>query len=348
MPEKKKQHYVPKQYLKFFSNFEQRTHVRLYNLRTKLYLKSASIDGQNQKDYFYGKTPDIENAFAEFETRTCDIIREIIQTNSLPTHESDDYWCLLVYVMYQQNRTQLSALKIEKLLNQVTLKMLKDRFVPTSEIQEIKQQFEYPGIASLENVPELIDAVSDLKCKLLINKTKHSFITSDHPVVKWNQFLNKRKYHDPRVGFNLKGLKLFFPISPNIMLMYYDRDIYTFENETDSVDIFNERDVWILNLIQTYTCNELVFFNQTIDEVYINRLFDEQLKIQLKINKLIEDYCKKKNTRIHLNEIQKENLIMEHIGVLSFITEHSQVKQLSFTNPVDYIRSRKNFTTKKQ
>jgi hypothetical protein len=345
MPEKKKQHYVPKLYLKFFSNFDKRTHVGLYNLRTNLYLKSASIDGQNQEDYFYGKNTKIENAFSDLENRIESIIREIIRTNSLPALDSEDYLCLLVYVMFQQNRTKLSALKIENLLNQVTQMIKNDKFVPTVELAEIHHQYEYPGIASLENISELIDAVLDLKCKLLINKTEHPFITSDHPVVKWNQFLNQRKYPNPRTGLATKGLMLLFPISPNIIIAYFDSDVYSLGDDNDSVDVLNENDVLILNLIQSYQCKELVFFNQVIDEVYIKDLLNEKTKINLLINALRLDYCNAKNTNLQLNELQKENLVMNHIGVLSFISDHPRINQLTLSKPNDYIRSGARITT---
>ncbi len=345
MPEKKKQHYVPKLYLKFFSNFNNMTHVGLFNLRTDLYIKSASIDGQNKEDYFYGKESDIEDAFSELETRTCNIIREIIRTNNLPQKDSDDYSLLLEYVMYQQNRTKLSALKNENLLNQVTQMILKDRFVPTNEIAEIKFEYEYPGLAGLEIVPQLINAVSDLKCKLLINKTKAPFITSDHPVIKWNQFLNQRKYPEPRTGLAMKGLKLLFPISPNIILAYYDSEIYSLGDEDIIVEIFNSRDVWILNFIQSINCHEIVFFNQEIDETYAKGLLIEQNNIVTKIIARIQDYCIANNCTIDFKNIQFENLILDQIETLSFITENLDVNKYFFSKPNDFIRPNSHIDT---
>jgi hypothetical protein len=50
MPNKKKQHYIPKFYLKFFSNFDSKTHIGLLNLKNGKYVGSASIDGQNKRN----------------------------------------------------------------------------------------------------------------------------------------------------------------------------------------------------------------------------------------------------------------------------------------------------------
>jgi hypothetical protein len=338
MTKKKRQHYVPKLYLRFFSNLGERTHVGLYNLRTYIFIQSASIDGQNKEDYFYGKESDIEDAFSELETKTCDIIREIIRTNNLPPNDSYDYFLLLEYVMYQQNRTKLSALKNENLLNQVSQMILKDRFVPTKEIAKIEIKYEYPALAGLEVVPELINAVSDLKCKLLINRTKESFITSDHPVVKWNQFLNQRKYSEPRTGLAMKGLKLFFPISPNIILAYYDSEIYSLGDENIIVEIYDEKDIWILNLIQSINCHENVFFNQEINETYAKGLLIEQNNIVKKIIARIQDYCITNKLTIYKKNIQFENLILDQIETLSFITENPHVNKFVISKSSDVIR----------
>lgn len=338
MPEKKKQHYVPKLYLKFFSNFNEKTYIGLFNLRTSLYVESASIVGQNQENYFYGKESDIEDAFGDLEDKTCKIMQEIIQTYNLPPKDSDDYCLLLEYVMYQLKRTKLSALKNENLLNQLTKMQLKNRFVPTNEILETKIEYEYPSLAGLVIVPDLISAVSDLKCKLLINKTKESFMTSDHPVTKWNQFLNQRKYPEPRTGLAMKGLKLFFPISPNIILAYYDSEIYSIGNEDIVVEIYNPKDVWILNFIQSINCNEVVFFNQEIDETYAKGLLIERNNLEAEIITQIQDYCNTNNCSVNLKEMQFGNLILDKFESLSFVTEKTLIHKIDFSKPNDLIR----------
>lgn len=338
MPNKKKQHYIPKFYLKFFSNFDSKTHIGLLNLKNGKYVGSASIDGQNKEDYFYGIETEIEGALAVLENKTCEIIREIIQNKNLPPIESEDYYILLVYVMYQQRRTKFSALKKNNLLNQVSQMLLNDRLVPDNEIADIKFEYNYPGLAALEVVPELIAVVSDLKCKLITNKTKESFITSDHPVAKWNQFLNIKKHRDPRTGLAMRGLKLFFPISPTITLVYYDSDVYNIGKEDSNVELFSSKDVWLLNLIQTFSCNEIIFFNQEIDESYARGLLIERNNLITKTNNYIEDYCKANKCTVNLNDMQFGNLILDQFEILSFVKEKSHVKDIVFSKPYDFIR----------
>jgi len=314
------------------------THVGLLNLKSNKYVGSASIDGQNKEDYFYGIETEIEDALAVLENKTCEILCEIILNKNLPPLESEDYYILLVYVMYQQRRTKISALRANDLLNQVSQMLLKDRLVPDNQIANVKFEYNYPGLAAIGVVPELIAVVSDLKCKLIINKTKESFITSDHPVAKWNQFLNIMKHRDPRTGLAMRGLKLFFPISPTITLVYYDSDVYEIGKDDSSVELFSLKDVWLLNLIQTLSCNEIIFFNQEIDESYARGLLIERNNLITKTNNYIENYCKTNKCTVNLNDMQFGNLILDQFETLSFITEKCHLKEITFSKPNDFIR----------
>ncbi len=339
MADNKNQHYVPRFYLKHFCNAGEDKHFGIYIFDRDKYLKSVPIDSQTSEDYFYGKDLIVEKALGELEGKCESILSQIIETLELPAKGSDNYYLLLEYVMYQQNRTKLSANRSQNTLNQLSQLRLKDRFVPTAEIAEIKFEYEYPVLSSLAVVPELIAAVYDLKCKLLINKTKYSFITSDHPVVKWNEFLNQRKYPEPRTGLAMRGLKLFFPIYPNITLVYYDSEIYDIGNDNQQiVEISNSKDIFTLNLIQLFNCNEVIFFNQEITESYTKRLSEEQKRVETQIIENIENYCKINNCTVNRNEIQFENLLLNEISSLCFVTEKTEVKDMKLSKSNDYIR----------
>jgi len=53
MPQNKKQHYVPKFYLKRFTPNERL--INLYNLKSRRNIIGASLSSQCYKDYMYGK-----------------------------------------------------------------------------------------------------------------------------------------------------------------------------------------------------------------------------------------------------------------------------------------------------
>ena len=76
----------------------------------------------------------------------------------------------------------------------------------------------------------------DLEYKLLVAPAGSFHIASDNPVVFLNQYIDRgdqRRVHAVSAatalgsrGFASRGLQISFPISPQLSLFLYDRDIY--------------------------------------------------------------------------------------------------------------------------
>lgn len=66
MADKKKQHYVPKFYMKNFA--DSKKNVSVYNLKSKKVIADVPYNSQCYKDYFYGKDHVLEDEFAKKET----------------------------------------------------------------------------------------------------------------------------------------------------------------------------------------------------------------------------------------------------------------------------------------
>jgi len=325
MPANKKHHYVPRFYLKFFSNFGEKTHIGLYLLNKKKFIESAAIDGQNYNDYFYGREIEVEHALGKLENKAKIIIENIINTQTLPERNSEEYLSLLEHIIYQLNRTEISAKKTEDLLEQVT-KMFNDGKETDCQIEA---KYDYPALASIENVDIYFNAILDLKIKLIINKSKDSFITSDNPVVKWNQFLKNKNYYSLRNGLSMRGLKLFFPISSKFMIIYYDTEIYDIGRMYENfVEVNSSEDIYILNLLQTIHCNEKVYFNENVSDSYVKRILNTKTNI----------FTKAHGETLNQNYSSFENLIFNSIKDISFINVKKKVDKMIFSNPNDYIR----------
>lgn len=93
-------------------------------------------------------------------------------------------------------------------------------------IKEYKQKAPNITEFTLSNVSNSIKRTFDLKVKLLINTTVTPFITSDHPVIRYNQFLEMRRHPGGNAGLAAKGLQVFLPLSPKHMLLFYDDWVY--------------------------------------------------------------------------------------------------------------------------
>ena len=84
MADKKKQHYVPRFYLKNFSNKSDEKSIGIYNVKKNLFIPSGSLKDQNYIDYFYGKNGRIENSLQVIEGLSSSIIKDIITKKLLP------------------------------------------------------------------------------------------------------------------------------------------------------------------------------------------------------------------------------------------------------------------------
>ena len=101
MPEKKKQHYVPKFYMKNFASSEN--NVSVYNIKSKKIISNIPFDSQCYKDYFYGKDHVLENEFAQKEIIWSNLFNKIIDHKKL---SDDDIIQLKRFAVYQRQRTE--------------------------------------------------------------------------------------------------------------------------------------------------------------------------------------------------------------------------------------------------
>ena len=176
---------------------------------------------------------------------------------------------------------------------------------------------------------ERIHLAKDLKCKLIINNTSTKFITSDNPVVKYNKFLEMRGFPGGTVGIVSKGLQMFFPISPSHMLLYYDDWVYKVgEKSRNLIEINSVKDVDSMNLLQVLNCTELLFFNQSVDRIYIRGLVEKAN------GKRSKEYTNLNKTHSHTDSQgfvhESYNSYNNNIQVkleLSFIKQTKQAKQ---------------------
>ncbi|VEI63152.1 Uncharacterised protein [Serratia fonticola] len=104
--------------------------------------------------------------------------------------------------------------------------------------------------------------ISDLKMILLINKTNRPFVFSDNPVVFYNKYLYSIT-HFGVLGMRTPGLKIFYPLSPDLCLLLIDKSKYNIKrifNES-IIKINNLKDVNSLNKLQIHSAQNCVYFH---------------------------------------------------------------------------------------
>lgn len=269
MADHKKQHYVPKFYLKSFSKHDKKKTINLINIESGRTIENVSIANQCYEDYFYGNDLKIEKALGLIETRVAMLFSEIIDQKKLPEYLSSTHFEICIYIILQHTRTLMAKIEMEdslrKILNHIVETHIKYKY-PEEDIKNIKNSFSI----NFNNTPKLIIKstfpihllLSNLKTHLVVNATHKEFITSDNPVFTYNSYLVKNKSIDSS-GLSYSGLQIFIPLAGSVLLCLYDDKIYkygskngtiTYIDEASDVDMFNK--IQFINCLHNVYCGE--------------------------------------------------------------------------------------------
>ncbi len=107
--DKKRQHYVPKFYLRNFSVEGNGKQIGIFNTNQELYIQNGALAKQAYMPFFYGKDGKIEDLLSLQEGEASSVIREIINTGKLPLYNSLEYKILLLFVILTASRNPRSC-----------------------------------------------------------------------------------------------------------------------------------------------------------------------------------------------------------------------------------------------
>lgn len=300
MTERKKQHFVPQFYLRNFSNDQNGRNIGLYNLNSSKYIPTTLIKNQSCRDFFYGKDGTVEEGLSQIESILAPEIKNVIDNESLPVRESDAHIALLIFIVISDLRNPISienSQKFVQLLNQEISKKTDNKV--TNYVPEIPHEMAVE--LSFLSYPEILPLCLDLHYKLLC-ADKGVFLTSDYPVVKYNQFLETKIRETSCVGYAALGLLIFFPISPKMCLMLYDPNIYKAGNRKSKVLRVKNDDVLQLNQLQLLNCSNNVYFNQDVDEEKIQDIINNVKTFKKRNEPMLSVYDLVKNGMVQKNE----------------------------------------------
>tara|TARA_R100000935_G_scaffold10995_1_gene22042 strand:- start:5855 stop:6904 length:1050 start_codon:yes stop_codon:yes gene_type:complete len=334
MAEKKKQLYVPKFYLKFFSIKHNQKHIKLCLKKSGEIIHQADLASQAQESYFYGKDLEREKWFGTIEDTTSIILKEVVKTKTLPKNNSDDYYWIWLFILLQAYRTRAHADEFNDIIDK-TMKTAMKFESQFKDFEYDKYFFAYDdAIEKTMNILlKSLPMMRDMQIKLLLNKTTEEIITSDNPVSKYNQFLESRKFPYGHNGMASKGLQILYPLAPDLMLLMYDPKIYKVGNRKQfSQIVINEKDVGVLNLLTCLYANKVLYSTNNVTDFHFEQLleksnkFKNQKKLELKYFDPVT------------NDDNTESVIVQHHKTpymlnlnLSFIkqTQHAKSYKLS-------------------
>ena len=99
-----------------------------------------------------------------------------------------------------------------------------DPRIANVDLEAMRFGYTDPVLASLQSLPAMLDAISDLHGHLLVSTT-NDFITSDNPAFKYNQYCEEVQ-HMGITGALCSGLQIFLPLTPQLHLLLYDPATY--------------------------------------------------------------------------------------------------------------------------
>ena len=269
MAAKRNQHFVPQFYLRIFQSAPKRIH--LYDLGMMEPRKDVGIKGQCYKRYFYGRDSKVEDALMELEETLSKTLRGIANSRKLPQRKSKAYRDVLTFASLQYLRTQKRTRAISHMFH----KLLGRAFKATGQAPEnMVPDHLYSMALSLSMIPYALEQIQDLKCHLIVSR-RNAFITSDVPVYRYNQY--SEAIRDRGVtGLASRGLQIFVPISPSLLLILYDGGTYKIRKLADrwfgrSVTD-HKSDIDQLNLLQLHSAGRNVYFSNWEQHKDIERL----------------------------------------------------------------------------
>lgn len=310
MAQKKIQHYVPQFLLKRFS--ADNRSISKFLIQDNRIIPNCSIRNECSKDNFYTNVK-IEDKLGEIEANNAITIKKIEEggMRSIPQVDMEH---LYTFVLLQDMRTKEAAdytgKMFEDLKNFLCQKGVTEDL--EKELNKVDTGEKHSAMINLLTFTDSAENIYDLKCKLLLNKTKTPFVTSDHPVLKYDQLFERIKA--PYYSLASVGIEYILPISPETAIILYDGNAYKIGHRKEStIEITNVEDIDKINLLTAMYADTCIYFKSGgVTFHYLSDLisnakahkskcrfemqeaFSDDRKHELLIGHNISHYCKAK------------------------------------------------------
>lgn len=269
MADHKKQHYVPRFYLKRFTANEKA--INIYHWKLGKTIFGASLKDQCYRDYFYGSDLKLELALADIEGTVDEMFKVIDGTLTLPTLGSDDHYTLLMWIVLQSARTPYAADSVAESLDQMMQAIIGQHpNTPQPLIDDLRRHEIDPLQMAIRLKTPSFWLLRDMHMRLIRAPAGTSFITSDAPVASHNQLMFFRSQYGSTSGITWKGLQMFYPISSRLMIMLFDPNVYSVRATSGGfLALTDKRDVEEINVFQAAHSYGQFYFNSPNDTNFL-------------------------------------------------------------------------------
>ena len=256
MADRKKNHYLPRFYMKRFGSTDASIH--LLNTKRMKAVPDASIAGQCQRTNLYNSG--LEDGLSELEKL---LAKDIYQSGDYSgdyNQVTSDMWNLFAATQYL--RIPRESDPARKFTEVVADRWLKWMLENHPELRERDTSYKLTGNSIemlLGELPSILDWMIGLKTQVAkIEAPK--FILGDKPVIIYNQYCEQIE-HFSGLGFNRRGIQLFMPLSPKEYLLIYDGQVYDYVKSQRVTCA----DIETLNTLQIVQSESNVYFSNWAD-----------------------------------------------------------------------------------
>jgi len=275
MASNKNQHFVPRCYLRPFTLNGENVAINLFNTDRSLFIEKAPVKNQCSRDYFYGEDLLLERAIQASEGAYAQGLSKILQ----PGYCLDDTHrqLLLRFWLLQHLRTEAAsrrALEMSAGMEDVV----------GAPLDAFRQSIREAVLMAMHIFVEVIDIVDDLKVCLIRNRTAIPFFTSDDPAVMTNRwYMENRRTAGHSFGLQSAGALLLLPLSPRVLCLAYDGDVYSVPHSEGWVEVKRKHDIQAFNQHQFFNCRANIYFRNWDDCQQIKNDFDSVLTLRPKV-----------------------------------------------------------------
>lgn len=265
MATNKNQHFVPRCYLKQFTlNCDDKS-INLYNIDRQKPIACAPVKNQCSGDYFYGQDSRLESAIQSVESPYGPIIRQMHESKYVLQEGHAEF--LKTFWLFQHLRTEAASKRSVEMADDLARSVDLDG-------QEYKLEIKEAVKIAMRTFADSMHVVDDLKVCLFRNKTKIPFITSDDPAVLTNRWhLQNLRKLGSGFGLSRAGTIAILPLSPTVLFIAYDSDIYSVDQAKGWVNIHKESDVQAINQHQYLNCRANIFLQDAKDFPFVHESF---------------------------------------------------------------------------
>ncbi|MBR9831331.1 DUF4238 domain-containing protein [bacterium] len=331
LTEKANQHYIPKFYLRQFSYLNNKKQIGVYNTSSGFFIHNGKLKTQASKKFFYGKDGILENFYQKLENIFAPIMMRCIREEKVPRQPSIEQMDFLNLIFTMELRNPMSIELRRKSLVEIheRVEQIDADYYSNEEKEDFKNFISNDNLhrMAISNLKDIVMLSSDLKIKLLRNNTTQPFITSDYPIVKYNQFMEKADWVKG-ISYNGSGWigqQIFFPLNEKYLIFLYDPNIYKVGfKKQDTVELNDINSVNSLNILQFLNCTENIFFSHNASENYINTLHKKSAKFtkgnqtnNFEMDTILPDGSKEENSFIFSSSISnlETNLNIEKVKI---------------------------------